>query len=399
MSAPHSSGGWHCHDDNDLMCYWDGGSYFQHGGQMTYPCTTTPDVWMDCGRDDYYYPGTPPAGHYLATHWNTARSGFLTLLAPDTAPPTVVRRDPASAARAVDRATYVSVKFSEGVRGVSGTTFTLKNAAGTAVAATVTYDASVRRATLDPTTLAADVRYTVTLTGGSTAIRDRANNPLATTSWSFTTGPRPTVTARAPASAATAVSRAANTTATFSEAVLGVSGTTFTLRNPGGTMVPAVVTYDATTRTATLNPSSDLAPDTRYTATLTGGTAAVRDRAGNPLTTTSWSFTTGPRPTVTARTPASGATGVSRTANVTATFSEAVRGTSTSTVTLRAGTSAAVSAVVTYDSATRRVTLNPSVTLVARTVYTARLVGGTSAIRDLAGNPLTTTSWSFTTGA
>ncbi len=82
-----------------------------------------------------------------------------------------------------------------------------------------------------------------------------------------------------------------------------------------------------------------------------------------------------------------------------ATFSEAVRGLTTSTVTLRVGTSAAVSAVVAYDSATRRVTLNPSSMLAARTTYTARLTGGTSAIRILTGNPLTTTSWSFTTGA
>jgi hypothetical protein len=35
---------------------------------------------MDCGGDDYYYPGTPPAANYLATHWNTADSGFLTAL-------------------------------------------------------------------------------------------------------------------------------------------------------------------------------------------------------------------------------------------------------------------------------------------------------------------------------
>ena len=37
-------------------------------------------------------------------------------------------------------------------------------------------------------TLAAGARYTATLTGGDTAIRDLAGAPLATTSWSFTTG-------------------------------------------------------------------------------------------------------------------------------------------------------------------------------------------------------------------
>ena len=47
----------------------------------------------------------------------------------------------------------------------------------------------------------------------------------------------------------------------------------------------------------------------------------------------------------------------------------------------------------------RTMTINPNTTLAARTVYTATLTGGTTAIRDLAGNPLTTTRWSFTTGA
>ncbi|NKX49466.1 Ig-like domain-containing protein, partial [Arthrobacter deserti] len=38
--------------------------------------------------------------------------------------------------------------------------------------------------------LAANTKYTVTLTGGSTAIRGGAGNPFKTGSWSFTTGSR-----------------------------------------------------------------------------------------------------------------------------------------------------------------------------------------------------------------
>ncbi|MGX5653443.1 hypothetical protein ACWKWC_01560, partial [Geodermatophilus nigrescens] len=49
---------------------------------------------------------------------------------------------------------------------------------------------------------------------------------------------------------------------------------------------------------------------------ITGGTSAVRDLAGNPLTTRSWSFSTGPAPTVIGKGPAAGATGVGRTASV-----------------------------------------------------------------------------------
>ncbi len=36
-----------------------------------------------------------------------------------------------------------------------------------------------------------------------------------------------------------------------------------------------------------------LAPNTRYTVTLTGGATAIRDTAGAALSTMSWSFTTG----------------------------------------------------------------------------------------------------------
>jgi hypothetical protein len=54
---------------------------------------------------------------------------------------------------------------------------------------------------------------------------------------------------------------------------------------------------------------------------------------------------------------------------------------------------------VSYNASTRTVTLNPSVTLAGNTVYRVTLTGGTTAVRDIAGNPLTTTSWTFTTGA
>jgi hypothetical protein len=205
----------------------------------------------------------------------------------------------------------------------------------------------------------------------------------------------PTITARSPGVNARVVSQTGNITATFSEAVTGVSTTTATLRQ-GTTAVTAVVTYSATTRVATIDPTATLLADRTYTVTLTSG---IRDVAGNALAASSWSFTTGPRPVVTTRTPAANATGVSRTVNVTATFNEAVTGVSGTTVTLRTSAGAAVTAVVSYNATTRVATLNPSATLAANTVYTATLTGGSTAIRDIAGNALTTTTWNFTTGA
>jgi hypothetical protein len=54
-------------------------------------------------------------------------------------------------------------------------------------------------------------------------------------------------------------------TATFSEAVQGVSGTTSMLK-AGSTAVAATVGYDAITRTATLGPTSELTSNAQYTA-------------------------------------------------------------------------------------------------------------------------------------
>ena len=90
--------------------------------------------------------------------------------------------------------------------------------------------------------------------------------------------------ALSPANGATNVAAATNVTATFSEPVQGVDGSSFTLRQSGAAAgVSAVVSYNATTRVATLDPAADLAAGATYTATLG---SAIRDAAGNPLAPT-----------------------------------------------------------------------------------------------------------------
>ena len=131
-------------------------------------------------------------------------------------------------------------------------------------------------------------------------------------------------------------------------------------------------------------------------------TSAIKDVAGNPLTAKTWIFITGPAPTVTQRTPAVNATGVSRTANITATFSEAVSGLPTNAAASgnftikRTSNNAAFTAVVSYNATTKVATLNPSGTLLANTKYTVTLSSG---IKDTAGNLLAPVTWTFTTGA
>jgi methionine-rich copper-binding protein CopC len=211
------------------------------------------------------------------------------------------------------------------------------------------------------------------------------------------------VTASSPAAGATAVplgtsSQPTPVTVTFSEDVTGVSASSVKLAQ-GTTAVAGAVSYDSASHTATLLPDAPLTSDTSYTVTLT---SAIKSASGGLLTGQSWKFLTGPAPAVTARTPAAGATGVARTANITATFSEAVTGIPTtaaasSSFTIKqSSTGAAFASVAGYSTSTKVATLNPTGTLLAGTQYTVTL---SSAVKDTAGNPLTTLSWTFTTGA
>ena len=96
----------------------------------------------------------------------------------------------------------------------------------------------------------------------------------------------PVVTAETPAPNATNVTSAA-VTATFNESVSSGS-IAFTLSSSIQSSVPASVTYDDTTHTATLTPLSPLATSTTYTASI-----AASDTAGHAMTSpATWSFTT-----------------------------------------------------------------------------------------------------------
>jgi hypothetical protein len=99
-------------------------------------------------------------------------------------------------------------------------------------------------------------------------------------------------------------------------------------------------------------------------------------------------------PTVSARTPAPGATGVYVGTSVTATFSEPVQE-STIAVELRDPANALVSGTKTYDAGTRTVTFTPGAALAPSTTYTASLSGA----KDTAGNTMAPVSWSFTTAS
>lgn len=73
-SAAHASGGGHCNDGIDVMCYADAGPTGAFDANVCPRLVVTwvgPEMPYDCGQDDYFHPAPAPES-YLATHWNLA---------------------------------------------------------------------------------------------------------------------------------------------------------------------------------------------------------------------------------------------------------------------------------------------------------------------------------------
>ncbi len=99
-----------------------------------------------------------------------------------------------------------------------------------------------------------------------------------------------------PIAGASGVRTTTQVTATFNEPLDASTMNTskFFLRTPSNTVVPATVTYNAATLTATLVPNAALAYTTVYTAVLAAG---IKDTLGNATTADyTWPFTTSAPP-------------------------------------------------------------------------------------------------------
>ncbi len=338
----------------------------------------------------------------------TAQSTFTL---PDLTGPTVVSSVPASNATNVAIAAPITVTVSEPLDGstVASGNLALRMIGSPAnVAGTASYATGATSFTFTPAApLMPSTAYTFDVTTG---LKDGAGNRLLVAyRTSFTTAAPidatpPTIIALVPVSGAVDVSVRTTVTATFSENMnaSSISATSMTLApTAGGANVAAIVSYAAATRTATLAPAAPLAPTTSYTTRIT---TAAADLAGNGLAQVAVSqfVTSAPvdetAPTVTAVTPAGGATNVPLAATVAVTFSEAINAatiTATSFTLTRAPGAVTVPAVVEHTAATNRATLTPSAPLALGTTY---MVTVTTGARDLAGNSLATPfTSSFTT--
>lgn len=343
--------------------------------------------------------------------------------------PTVTSSSPATATpivTAVNTRARVQATFSKPMQSLSitATTFTLACPAGTAVAATVSYDTPTRVATLTPaqplppsTTCVATV---------AAAVQDTTGLDMATPyTWSFTTGlalvadtTRPTVLVTTPAGGDINIALNARPSAVFSEAMAPatLTNTSFTLRDTAAnTAVSGSVSYSDASRALVFTPSTALSAARNYTATLS---TAATDLAGNALAGNTavvpgagnhvWAFTTGAAadatpPTVIAFTPANGSTGQCLGRSASATFSEPMDATSFNTTSFAVtDNGVAVPGSVIYDASTRVASFLPASAsgFAANRSFVVTLIAGTTGVKDLAGNALAANvSWSFGTGS
>lgn len=209
----------------------------------------------------------------------------------------------------------------------------------------------------------------------------------------------PTVSLTVPASDAPDVPINKMISVTFSEAMDAstIDDTTFTLSESGGSVVTGTVTYTAIGRSATFSPTSDLDPNTTYTATITTG---AEDPSGNALADDyTWNFSTGTvrdetEPTVSSTDPGADDIDVFLSKRIFITFSEEMDPATIDedTVTLTDGATP-VLGTLTYFGLTA--TFTPDSHLTTNTTYTATV---TTGVTDLAGNALASDrAWDFTT--
>ena len=323
-------------------------------------------------------------------------------------PPTVISTIPSSAATGVFINSTVSATFSAAMDGttLTPTTFTVSQGA-TAVAGTVATVGST--ATFTPAAnLAASTTFNATIKAG---VKDASGNALAADyTWSFTTGTTtgtapPTVTLTDPLNLAVNVPVTQKVAATFSKAMdpTTLTSTTFTLTT--GTTpvaVPGAVSVNTAGLVATFTPTANLAPSTKYTATVTTG---AKDAGGIALAANYvWSFTTsaGPAvpPQVVSTNPLNGGTNLCIPLTITATFDKLMDPLTIipANFTLTSGAAnTPVNGTVTYDVQNKIATFSPSSPLSGGTNYTAKVSTG---VKDAGGNPLAADKiWTFGTSA
>jgi hypothetical protein len=283
--------------------------------------------------------------------------------------------------------------------------FTLACPAATAFSGTsVTYVTGSQSATLTLPFGMMLPANTVCVATVTTAAKDSTGLAVASNfAWPFTTSAladttAPTVIGTINANGASNVATNTKVGATFSEAMspLTLTNSSFTLKQTlGNIAVSGLTSYSGVN--AVFAPTSALAANTNYTATIT---TAATDLAGNPMISNyNWSWTTAAMadtsaPLVTLANPADLSINVPVSSSINATFNEAMDPQTIGTANFSV---AGATGVVTFNALDKIATFTPTSSLTAATTYTATV---TSGVTDLAGNHLAANkTWAFTTAA
>jgi hypothetical protein len=220
----------------------------------------------------------------------------------------------------------------------------------------------------------------------------------------------PTVTSRFPAPGATGIATNTAIYAIFDEELLGATITTTNI-----TVSPSItytVSKDSVDPTKVLVvPASNLAFSTLYTITLTSGLTDDADTPNALVGPVAWSFTTTNAPpppdttppTIISVTPTDESTNVAVAINPAVSFSEDLLDSSVTSTTIKlvkVSNSQEITANRTHSSDGKTITITPESSLEYSTEYRLDITGGSTGVKDVAGNALAASaSYTFTTEA
>jgi hypothetical protein len=355
---------------------------------------STDIVFLDVDTTGYNLNYTNQKGHISQA--TATANGIFTIIA--FVPFVVSEWTPIDGAPDVPRENNVTAKFSEAINEstlVYDSTIHLKrNSTGLTVPAALTYSAVTRIATIDPSSdLVWGEIYTATVTTG--VQNDVGDYLESQKQWSFTVESEvhPYVTSTIPASGAVNISKSnPGIRATFSEKVLNVTTTTFTLVRVGFGAVAGTVIEEGGSGGTVWNFTPSVLPllgGTQYQVTIKGtGGSYVYDEDLLALVASSgsetpadkvWTFYTAADipPAVVAVSPPEGASGIVINTTISAVFSKAILESSLAgNFQVRDPSSTLVPGTITYDSGSNTATFTPSASLQYNRVYTVTITTG-----------------------
>ena len=317
--------------------------------------------------------------------------------------PKIVSVTPANAATEIPITQNITVTFDEEMDPATINTGSLfvKVDTGFPMAATVTYNAETKTATLNPAAdLVAGKTYFVTV-GATAKSTSGLSVEGAPYTWYFYTVANipPRVVSKTPADGAVNVPVSQVISITFDSPMRASTFTPFSfyMSKRGGPVMPAAIAYDEATKTATLTPAAELEEAATYDVTLIGPATGANGMYVYDAPVL-WSFSTVlvQPPAVATKSPAPGATDQALDVMVTVTFDRPMNASTITTDSFyiqKVGGSKVESVMTANENGT---TLTPKSKLEPNTTYQVTLTSDIKSVKGatLVGAPVT---WTFTT--